>query len=530
MESARWAFLISGVTDQRSRDRLEALAPALEQLGTWQEVDRPESRLIYASSLARSQGLTPVHLAFGLPQSTYLTPAVPTILVPIWDSPDVPCRSFVFDVRQNWAQLTKRAACLIAPSAGQTRKFQETGLGCPVSHVPTPARVEDFTLPEWDKTHKWTIACRHVILGATPEPNDEVKRRSTWVKPEPGVVARPNLKRKAWNQFRHAFHAISPYYGDDARIRNMKIRKNALRLIGRTPTLTKMSRREASILGLARHYGKLGYDLTVRPYLSDHALSKVGAIKDNFKRILRRPSPPPVVPEIPRADLTLGGLVYTAVVDPSDPRSNVKDLLSSFFLAFNDRPDVTLVLLFTTPESRGYELTSQITSYAASLGLQPKCRVAVICEPLSDSLQRHLLQASTYVVTATLAESEPLFLRRALAGGRLVVGPDHSDLGELLDAQNAFIVESHPEPTHWSHDPERKFETSIGRIVWSGLKEKFVESARMVEDSPLTYLELSRLAREKVARSASVVLCVLALERVLEAIPNTDQASFAWAV
>ena len=529
MDSARWAFLVTGASDQEASDRLEALAPALRRLGTWKVIDRPESRLIHAATVAKSQGLSPIHLALGLPQATFLTPAVPTILAPVWDYPDVPSRSFQFDVRQNWTRLARLAAYLIAPTATQARVFIRAELGCPVAHVPTPAREIDFELPAWNPDHKYTLHCRHVILGATPTLKSGTKARSTWVPPVLGEILPPTLKRRAWNQIRHAFHAISPYYGDDARIRNMKIRKNALRLIGRNPTLAKLPRHEASIVGTARHFGKLGFNRMLRPVLSEHALGKIAGVKGRVKRLLGRPVPQVVVPEIPRSDLHLTGLVYTTIANPSDPKANPRDLITSFFMAFGSRADVTLVLLFSTPEERGFELTHHMTSFAASLGIQPKCRIAVICEPLNDQQKSELLQATTFVVTAALAQAEPTFLRRALAGGRLAVGPDHGGLGELLDTRNAFIVESHSEPTFWPHDPERKHETSWSRPVWSELKIAFQQSASLAETTPLAYGELAKSAREKVAKVASVDACVAALEHVLQSIPIAQEPRFAWA-
>src|SRR5947207_2657211 len=71
---------------------LEALAPVLEQLGTWRLLDLPQSSLPYAAARAEAEGYQPVHLAINPLQDCYFTPAVPTVVYPFWEFPDVPDR------------------------------------------------------------------------------------------------------------------------------------------------------------------------------------------------------------------------------------------------------------------------------------------------------------------------------------------------------------------------------------------------------------------------------------------------------
>ena len=89
---------------------VEALAPVLETFGTWRLIDHPESRLAFAAAKARADGFRPVHLAINPLQDVYLSPAVPNVVFPFWEFPDLPTRDFGFDTRQNWARTSRPAA------------------------------------------------------------------------------------------------------------------------------------------------------------------------------------------------------------------------------------------------------------------------------------------------------------------------------------------------------------------------------------------------------------------------------------
>src|SRR3954463_11908762 len=69
---------------------VEALAPVLETVGVWRRVDHPESRLAFAAARAEAEGYRPVHLAVNPLQDVYLSPALPNVLFPFWEFPDVP--------------------------------------------------------------------------------------------------------------------------------------------------------------------------------------------------------------------------------------------------------------------------------------------------------------------------------------------------------------------------------------------------------------------------------------------------------
>src|SRR5579883_1864299 len=92
---------------------LDALAPLLDQLGTWRLIDHPESRLPFAAARAAADGYRPVHLALNPPQDCYLTPALPNVIFPFWEFPDIPNRDFLYDTRQDWTSVCRSADLII---------------------------------------------------------------------------------------------------------------------------------------------------------------------------------------------------------------------------------------------------------------------------------------------------------------------------------------------------------------------------------------------------------------------------------
>src|SRR6201992_3268128 len=101
-DDRRIAFLVSTTPCARSiRDHMgsaaysyyfvvEALAPVLETFGTWRLIDFPESRLASAAARAEAEGYRPIHLSVNPLQDVYYSPALPTVVFPFWEFPDLP--------------------------------------------------------------------------------------------------------------------------------------------------------------------------------------------------------------------------------------------------------------------------------------------------------------------------------------------------------------------------------------------------------------------------------------------------------
>jgi glycosyltransferase involved in cell wall biosynthesis len=520
-ESWPFAFLVSTTPcAQGIRERmgsaaysyyfvLEAIAPLLVQFGTWRLIDRPESRLPFAAARAEAEGYRPVHLALNPPQDCYLSPGVPTILFPFWEFPDVPDRDFGHDTRQNWARIGARADLIVTACRFSAAAFRRAGVACPVAVVPIPVRAEDFGIPPWDPDHSWTIEARHLVWGGEAEKTAEAAL------PEPAPGA-PSWKRRLWERGRRAFRQVYPWLSPKVVARVSRVKQIVLRLLGKAPGEPRKSPGRVIYDALRNRY-----HFYVRRWLSPAAVAKVTAAKESVLGALGLP--PAVVndPLLPRSPLTLSGLVYTSIFNLSDRRKNHLDMLSAFILAFRDRPEVTLVIKAATNPSREFRELAILREEYRSLGLEGhRCRVVVVTEFLDDAQMRELLRASTYYVNTSRAEGACLPLQQALAAGRPAIAPGHTAMADYMDDTVGFVTRMTPEPTFWPHDPERRLETTWGRLAWSDLYAKFLESAAVAETDPTRYAALSAAARGRMAGLAAGGVCAEALRRALEQLPD----------
>ncbi|CAN5734298.1 glycosyltransferase [soil metagenome] len=150
---------------------LKGLAPALAELGHWRTISHPESSLAYQADQAKAQGDFAVHLSIQPPQNGYLTPALPNVLFPFWEFPEIPDRDFGFDTRQNWKRITGRADLILTACQFTAEAFRRSGVACPVEVVPVPMAPEVFDVPPWDPEQRWTIPCRHTVWEGPSEPS-----------------------------------------------------------------------------------------------------------------------------------------------------------------------------------------------------------------------------------------------------------------------------------------------------------------------------------------------------------------------
>jgi hypothetical protein len=265
------------------------------------------------------------------------------------------------------------------------------------------------------------------------------------------------------------------------------------------------------------------YHRKIRRWLSPEAQLQIQRMK---RVVLRQPEPAP--PLVPTSQLTLSGLVYTSIFNQSDRRKNARDLLSAFLFAFRDHPDVTLVLKLATSTQREFFEIQELGNFYGELGIRHRCRVVVLTDYLTEEQMHDLLRATTYYVNSSRAEGACLPLQQALAAGRPAIAPCHTAMADYMDDRVGFVVESHPEPTFWPHDPEHRYETSWHRIVWSDLRNQFLHSATLVEEDYAAYRALARSARTRMYAYASHEVVADALKRAVANLPDRPGGELAW--
>ena len=509
---------------------LEALVPVLEQLGTWRLLDHPESSLPFAAARAEADGYQPIHLALHPPQDVYLTPALPNVIFPFWEFPDVPDRDFAYDTRQNWVRICRRADLILTACHFTADAFRRAGLDCPIGVVPVPLGPAHFQVPAWDPAHTWTLTCRNEVWGG-PQGVDPLgptveADASAPVSPAP----RQGLKRRAYRLARGAFRKAYPWLGTKTLERIAKTRHYVLMSSGRSPyTMEPIPGARPGLARLGYAMARDGYRRHVKRWLSKEALEKITGAKVRALQVVGRDPILDPDPLLPSTELTLGGLVFASIFNLGDRRKNHADLLSAYLLAFRDREDVTLVIkLATNPVREHHEITLLRKMYEG-LGIRHKCRIAVITDFLTDWQMADLMRVTTFYVNTSKAEGACLPLQQSLAAGRPSIAPNHTAMADFMDEKVGFVLRTHPEPTYWPHDPEKRTETSWHRMVWSDLHDHLLAAAAMSEDAPEEYRAMAETARERMAGYASREVVAVALREALAQLPEIRTGRLSWA-
>lgn len=201
--------------------------------------------------------------------------------------------------------------------------------------------------------------------------------------------------------------------------------------------------------------------------------------------------------------IALDGVVYTSILNPYDPRKNWQDLISAFLLALGQREDATLLLKLVLPPELAAAGVNLVAGYYAGLGLSHRARLILVNDFLSDQQMIGLARGSTFYVNTARAEGACLPLQDFLAAGRPGLAPLHTSLVDYFDESLGFVLDSHPEPAAWPHDPEQRLSTSWHRLVWQSLHDRLRESYALATGSAYQYQQLAARGRARIEAYAS---------------------------
>ncbi len=195
-----------------------------------------------------------------------------------------------------------------------------------------------------------------------------------------------------------------------------------------------------------------------------------------------------------RQSVMLEGVIYTAVFNPNDGRKNWSDMLSAFCFAFRDQSNVTLLmkLAFFDADIACGMVWSEMKKNAPF-----KCRVVAVQGYLDGDSYRSLVTNTTYIVNSSHGEGQCLPLMEFMSAGKPAIAPDHSGMADYITAENAFVVNSSREWTHWPHDPRLVLRTFRYRINWESLRDAFLKSFDVAVNEPERYGMLADIAHRK---------------------------------
>jgi glycosyltransferase involved in cell wall biosynthesis len=198
--------------------------------------------------------------------------------------------------------------------------------------------------------------------------------------------------------------------------------------------------------------------------------------------------------------LTLEGVIYTTVFNPADGRKNWGDLMSAFCFAFRDNPDVTLIMKLVCSD---VNLACSVVWHEMKKLSPYRCRMVAVQGYVDEKTYRTLVANSTFIVNSSYGEGQCLPLMEFMSAGKPAVAPDHTAMADYIDTDNAFIVRSSEEWTHWPHDPRLVLRAFRYRIDWESLRDAFCESYKVVSEQPKKYLQMSKCATQRLREHCS---------------------------
>lgn len=422
---------------------LEAFSPALEQFATVQRIVMPETEADRIWDDCCAAGEDCLLLSFTPPHKMPSGLRCPTIPVFAWEYPDLPQgweeASWQADRRHDWRRALNRAGAAITLSTHTVEAVKNAiGQTFPILSVPTPL---------WDK---FSAERQRKMLSP--------QRRSIDISMTVAMVDSHTLGLSAEG-------LVGDFRNDG------------------TPSLP-----ETDALLPPMQPSKRAVWLTLNPLQLSPEDSELDSAFTGFGQVPSGWDIPP------RTDVKerLSGVVYTAVVTPTDGRKNWEDLITAFGWAFRDVEDATLVLKLGGPNlTRAHHQMLMLLTKLSPM----KCRVVALHGYIDDADYSQLIGATTYYVNTSLCEGLCMPLMEFLCCGIPAIAPDHTAMADYIDPNFAFVIESSGgHPAVWPHGDHQVHRTTRHQLNWNSLMLLFRHSYNVAKSEPVRYAAMSASA------------------------------------
>ena len=210
--------------------------------------------------------------------------------------------------------------------------------------------------------------------------------------------------------------------------------------------------------------------------------------------------------------LVLEGIVYTSVFNPNDGRKNWTDMLSAFCFAFREQPNVTLLMKLAFFDS---DLACNMVWSEMKKNAPFQCRVVAVQGYLEGESYRQLVANTTYIVNSSYGEGQCLPLMEFMSAGKPAIAPDHSGMADYINAENAFVVRSNREWTHWPHDPRLVLRAFRYQIDWESLRDAFLDSFAIAANETEKYKAMAARANRELEQHCSQIAIAKRLQEFL---------------
>jgi glycosyltransferase involved in cell wall biosynthesis len=461
---------------------LKAFLPVLEQMGEVTLVQRPQEEVDPLFQAAAAQGEDCVYISFSPPNTVVLDLECPTIVLVAWEFSTIPDGGWEgADPRDDWRFVFAKLGFGISLSSHTARVVKAAmGDDFPVFAISAPI-YDRIPRPAPDAVPMGVIANREIRLrGAAVDSADYVLVPELVLDP-----AFPPLPAGA---------AAEPVVEELPPAEPMEDLQPA-----EAPRRAALRYR----LAVTKRHILEWYREAIRDLLPggvSRAVSRIGGLADALSRGLTGwqppppppapPSPPPT-PPLPEVSVTLSGVVYTTMLNPTDGRKNWHDILTAFCWAFRDVEDATLVVKMVKGDPRAYR--NDLFVILAKLG-PFKCRVVTIDGFLEDADYAGLVAATSFYVNASNAEGLCMPLMEFMSAGKPVIAPCHTAMADYIHESAAFVLGTSPEHNVWPNDPRRLYLTMRERLHWDTLVSAFEQSYRVAKEAPERYAQMGASA------------------------------------
>ncbi|MBE1159202.1 glycosyltransferase [Dyella acidiphila] len=211
--------------------------------------------------------------------------------------------------------------------------------------------------------------------------------------------------------------------------------------------------------------------------------------------------------------IDLEGIVYTAIFNPGDARKNWLKMICAFCEAFRDTRDATLLIKLTHHNPAA--IIPNMLEAIYTMG-PVRCRILFVHAYLDDDEYISLLLNSTYAVSVSTGEGQCLPLMEYMSAGIPAISCRHTSMGDYINEECAFVVDSSLEPGAWPHDQRQALRTMRQRVHHQSLVHAYRKSYHVAKHEADVYAAMSEAAVRSLKNYCSIAVVQPRLERFLE--------------
>ncbi len=177
--------------------------------------------------------------------------------------------------------------------------------------------------------------------------------------------------------------------------------------------------------------------------------------------------------------LELQGVVFTAVIRPSNSFKDWKKLIVDFIEVFKNKEDAILIIKMVG------QVNEQIKESCIPLLRQKsiKCRIIIIFEHLPESNYKQLVRSTSFILNISSSKTVGNSLLEFMSAGKPAISPNYSEL-HMLSTENTIYAQKTNQDNY-------------------SLNEAFVQAYEMKKHNRALYLSMAKAANDSMKNYCS---------------------------